>query len=466
MHSLHGSSGQHRLGECWATPTPREWNAHDALARELLARYGGLEVDHSDGFFLLFERPVAAARYAVAYHQALDGLDLRARIGLHVGNVALRANLDEAVARGAKRFEVDGAAKPLAARVMALAQPRQTLITDAAWEAIAGQLPDVSTHACGFYRLKGISEPVRVAELVSQGSAVIGPPPDVDKAYRVVRDGELWRPGREIRHNLPAHRDAFVGRSAELQELSARVEDGARLITVLGAGGMGKTRLAIRYATAWLGEWPGGVYFCDLSEARSLDGVLFAVARSLQVVLHGTDPTAQVGAAIAGRGRCLLIFDNFEQVSQLALLMLGPWLDVAPCRLHRHQPTSLGLQGEALLALESLSLSVGLSSLLVRAGRRRRTRSERANRSEVERVVRCSTKCRSHRVPPRECASVPRLRPKVVGTTRAIDRSFRQPHQPQASSARRSRSWICWSHSSTRHGRVSVSNALHDFRLR
>ena len=90
-----------------------------------------------------------------------------------------------------------------------------------------------------------------------------------------------WRPARETPHSLPAERDEFVGRGSELQGLAARLDAGERLVTVLGMGGAGKTRLVRRYAWTWLGDWPGGVYFCDLSEARSVAGIAFAVAHLL-----------------------------------------------------------------------------------------------------------------------------------------------------------------------------------------
>jgi predicted ATPase len=80
---------------------------------------------------------------------------------------------------------------------------------------------------------------------------------------------------------------------------------GTRLVSVLGLGGTGKTRLVTRFGWNSLGEFPGGIWFCDLSEARSVDGILHAVAQGLDVPLGKDDPVIQVGYAIAGRGKCL-----------------------------------------------------------------------------------------------------------------------------------------------------------------
>ena len=102
--------------------------AHDRTARDLLAQHHGREIDKSDGFLLLFEHAADSARFALAYHVALDalshllGIALAARVGLHLDDVWLRANPPEDVARGAKPLEVEGTAKAVAARTMAAAR--------------------------------------------------------------------------------------------------------------------------------------------------------------------------------------------------------------------------------------------------------------------------------------------------------------------------------------------------------
>ena len=108
------------------------WTAHDRVARDLLPLWRGREIDKTDGMLLLFDSAADAVNYALAYHQALASLPvpLKARAGLHVGPVILRENDVDDVALGAKPLEVEGLAKPTTARVMALAQGGQTLISD------------------------------------------------------------------------------------------------------------------------------------------------------------------------------------------------------------------------------------------------------------------------------------------------------------------------------------------------
>ena len=378
-----------RLGDARAAEL---WAEHDRRARDLLARHHGREIDRTDGFFLLFDAAADAARYALAYHGALADLELEARVGLHVGAVTLRENPADDVARGAKRTEVEGLAKPFAARVMALARGGQTLLSAAARAALGAEL-DAATglDSHGHYRLKGVEAPVEIFELGLRASCAFAPPDDADKNYRVLRAGDLWQPVREVRHNLPPERDAFVGRATLLRTLAQRLDAGVRLLTVLGPGGTGKTRFVRRYGLAWLGDWPGGVYFCDLSEVRSLDGIFFSVAVALGVPLGKGDPVVQLGHAIAARGRCLMILDNFEQVIRHAASTVGVWADrAAQAAFVVTSRERLHLGGEEVLPLEPLPLASEAVELF--AVRARAQRSDfvlgAANRAAVVEVVR------------------------------------------------------------------------------
>jgi len=328
------------------------WAAHDRIARDLLRPWRGHEIDKTDGFLLLFAEASDALGYALAYHQALAqmAVPLKARAGLHVGQVAIRETPAEDVALGAKPFEVDGVSKPIAARVMSTALGGQTLVTRAALDAL-GKLPQrVMSH--GHWRVKGIPVPLELFEVGDEG-APFTPPPDSAKVFRVVKqDDDIWLPVRELRHSLPAERDAFVGRRPALQELARRFDAGARLVSVLGIGGAGKTRLATRFGWAWLGEFPGGVWFCDLAPARGIEGLVSAVAQGLQLPLGSDDPVPHIGQAIAGRGHCLVILDNFEHLARHAEATLGRWLERAgqACFLVTTREV-LGIAGEETLAL-------------------------------------------------------------------------------------------------------------------
>ena len=122
----------------------------------------------------------------------------------------------------------------------------------------------------------------------------------------------------------------FVGRSGELDAARQHLDDGVRLISLVGAGGTGKTRLARRLARQESERFPGGVAFADLTQASSLDGICHAVAQAVDVGFGGDDPVEALGRSLHARGRLLLLADNFEHVAHLAGDTIRRWLSVAP----------------------------------------------------------------------------------------------------------------------------------------
>jgi predicted ATPase/class 3 adenylate cyclase len=362
--------------------------AHDRVARDLLRLWRGREIDKTDGMLMLFEQAADAAGYALAYHAALSGLPvpLKARAGLHVGGLILRSNLPEDVAHGAKPLEVEGIAKPIAARVMSLALGGQTLLTAEARAALGDTALRVQTH--GHWRIKGIAEPVELFEIGDEHAPFV-PPPDSAKVYRVRMVDDLWLPVRDVRHSLPEERDAFIGRQRTLVDLARRFESGARLVSLLGIGGTGKTRLALRFARVWLGDFPGGAWFCDLSQARDVDGLVHAVAQGLDVPLGVDEPVRQLGHAIAGRGSCLVILDNFEQVARHAKETLGRWLDrTVEARFLVTSREVLGLAGEEAVALAPLDTSDATALYLQRAASARADfHADSADQLAIEQLV-------------------------------------------------------------------------------
>lgn len=185
-----------RLGDQRAAELIRR---HDRLARDLIRRHRGREIDKTDGFLLLFERPVQAVGFALEYQRRLgelaqlEGTPMAARIGIHVGEVVLWENAPEEIARGAKPMEVEGLAKPVAARLMAVALPGQILLSGMAYglaqraEAelrALGRVPVWKHH--GNYRFKGVSEALPVFEVGENGVAHFRAPPTGGKGQRVV----------------------------------------------------------------------------------------------------------------------------------------------------------------------------------------------------------------------------------------------------------------------------------------
>lgn len=177
-----------RLGDLKAAEHIRR---HDRFVRDLLKVHGGREIDKTDGFLLLFDRPVQAAAFALTYQRGLKDnpeLPIRTRVGLHVGEVVLYENAAEDVAAGAKVVELEGLAKPVAARLMSLALPGQILLSDLGQSMIARgfaelqqRFPQVALKDHGGWHLKGVHEVMHVYELGEPGVAPFARPLDVEK---------------------------------------------------------------------------------------------------------------------------------------------------------------------------------------------------------------------------------------------------------------------------------------------
>ncbi len=153
---------------------------------------------------------------------------------------------------------------------------------------------------------------------------------------------------------------AFVGRLQELVEIGQAVVE-SRLVTLVGEAGVGKTRLAQRFAARQRSAYEG-VWFCDLRDARDVDGMCAALARTLSIAdeatVFGEGAVAAVGGALAARGRSFLVLDNLEQLLPQGARVVLAWLDLAPeARLLVTSREPLDLLGEELVALAPLPVT-------------------------------------------------------------------------------------------------------------
>lgn len=163
---------------------------HDRLARALLYRFHGREIDRSDGFLLSFERTIDAVNFALHYQSTIPPkTKLQTRIGVHVGSVVEITQHELDIMVGAKPIELEGLAKNIAARTMSLCGGGQVLLTAAAYHAVRGRAnaytPTGTRYAlAGLYSFKGISEPQAIYT-VGETTESLQPPPSSEKAQRL-----------------------------------------------------------------------------------------------------------------------------------------------------------------------------------------------------------------------------------------------------------------------------------------
>jgi class 3 adenylate cyclase len=213
-------------------------DAHAEVLRHAIAEGGGVEVGtEGDSFFAAFPSPAAAVRAAVAAQRGLAahdwpaGFPLRVRMGLHTGEGVLGG--DDYVGMDVNR----------AARIAAAGHGGQVIVSDATRVLVEHAVPDgTSLRDLGVHRLKDLNLPMHLHDLVIAGLPADFPPPRT-------LDARLG--------NLPEQLTSFVGREAELAEVR-RLLDRTRLLTLTGAGGSGKTRLALDVAAQLLGEFGDG----------------------------------------------------------------------------------------------------------------------------------------------------------------------------------------------------------------
>lgn len=177
---------------------------HDRLARALVEQHKGREIDKTDGFLLLFERPVQAAAFALDYQRGLkhlsaaEGVVVRARVGIHMGDVVIWENAPEDVSRGAKPIEVEGLVKPVAARLAQLARPQQILMSSAAASIAHRAEGELGPQAAqrvhwkdhGKYSFKGLPEALDVVEVGEDDVAPLHAPKSGRTAKKIL---PWWR---------------------------------------------------------------------------------------------------------------------------------------------------------------------------------------------------------------------------------------------------------------------------------
>ena len=327
---------------------------HDQLLRTVVAAHGGrIFSTGGDGFAVAFARARDACLAAVEAQRRLDIVDwpehahIGVRMGVHTG---------EAVERGGDYF---GPAVNRAARLAAASNAGQIVMSLATEQMVREHLPgDHSLANLGELRVAGVVAPLPVFGLVAGGLVGEFPP---------------LRQARAAPSNVPHSVQPLVGRNSEIASLVERLRR-HRLVTLTGAGGVGKTSMALAAASATTDDFPDGTWWVDLAPV-SADDVARAVASSLGVQRETTTSAVDsVTAALDGR-RSLLVLDNCEHVIAAA----GEFVDA----LQRQAPTvtmlitsrqRLGLAGEEVEPVRPLPCegidSPAMELFLNRLGRR------------------------------------------------------------------------------------------------
>jgi len=270
---------------------------HNRLVTEVIEGHGGVVVTsrgEGDSFFAVFPSAVAAVEAAGACQLALHGeawpagAALRVRMGLHTGEAHVREG-----------DYVDHAPINRCARLKAAAHGGQVLVTEATSDLAAGRLGGgFGLKRLGEFRLRDLSQPELIYQLAHAGLPADFPP------IRTVAE----RTG-----NLPVQVSSFIGRESELEQTGAALGE-ARVVTLTGPGGVGKTRLAVQAAGQVAGRYADGAWLCELAPVRDPAGVDGAVAAVFSLTALAGQSTREALVELLRSKQLLLVLDNCEHL--------------------------------------------------------------------------------------------------------------------------------------------------------
>ena len=215
---------------------------HDRLARSACYKNGGREIDRSDGFLMSFESVADAIQFALDYNKLVTPrVRLESRIGIHWGSIVEVTQYEVYVNAGAKRIELEGVAKNIAARTMSLAFPKQVLLTSDAYFSLRNaawlRLPSHARAACvGVYKFKGVEAPTSVYA-IAVDYALLQPPPGNEKAIRLGGPKHINKLARDRKlkdHLRTAYKCAIVLGTLFALFISYHVLRSAQLLSLLG----------------------------------------------------------------------------------------------------------------------------------------------------------------------------------------------------------------------------------------
>jgi predicted ATPase/class 3 adenylate cyclase len=340
--------GSTRLWEQEASSMSRALADHDALSRVAVERNRGIVVKMTgDGMYAAFGDAVDALNAALMLQQSLNdptatnGISFRVRFGLHLGVVERRDD------------DLFGSSVNRAARIMKAAHGGQVLLSQAVADHVGTRLPSlVSLRDLGGVRLRDLGITEHVYQLVH---------PKLRQDFPALRSLEATP------NNLPQQVTSFIGRARELTEIKELLE-GTRLLTLLGMGGLGKTRLSLQIAADVLEKFPDGVWFVDLAPMNDPSLVPNAVAQVLGVHEEPGKPLTQTLCKHVKEHKLLFVLDNCEHLigacASLADALLRGAPDVGILATSREALHIRGEQIYQVLPLAAPDRKAGVESLL------------------------------------------------------------------------------------------------------
>jgi len=311
---------------------------HDEILKKAVVQGGGVVFKTvGDAFCCVFSKAEDAVRTALAAQLVLQEetwgtpRPIRVRMSLHTGAARERDN------------DYFGPTVNRVARIESLAHGGQVVLSRVTAELVRDLLPEgVKLEEKGAHRLKDLARPEEIFQLIH---------PDLPSEFPPLRSMDI------LPNNLPIQATPLIGREKEIGALLGLFEDPeCKLVSVVGPGGMGKTRIALQVAADLVDKHRDGTWFVDLCSITRPEGVALAVGSVLGIPQDpDLDPVEQVALALKEKS-ILLLLDNFEQVMG-AYEVVVRWLKRSSgARFLITSREPLNVRGEHVFHLSPMSL--------------------------------------------------------------------------------------------------------------
>jgi len=331
MTDVEGST---RLWEEAPKEMAEAMRRHDSLSQEIVEAHEGRvikERGEGDALFCVFKSATQAVKASIALQHALASTKwptprpIRVRMALHMGEAEERAG------------DFYGPVINRCARLRGVCNGQQIIVS----EAVSLTAQDKNLLDLGSHRLKDLSTPEHVFQVLAPGLPSDFPP--------------LLSLGNSP-NNLPGNASSFVGREKESSDLASLMKS-HRLVTLVGPGGTGKTRLAQHIAESCIESFPDGVWLIELDRLSSEDEILTEVAHVLRAPdVPGTSDSDRIAQYLSTR-KLLLLLDNCEHVRADIAQLAAQWLRSAEnLQIMVTSREPLTIAGEGLYRVPSLGI--------------------------------------------------------------------------------------------------------------
>lgn len=314
---------------------------HDSILRDsIIANHGHIIKTTGDGAHAVFERAIDAVNATLLAQrnlQALDfssqpsnsSLEIKARMGLHTGEAELRGE------------DYYGQALNRAARIMSVAHGGQVLLSSITAEVIRERLPaDTSLKDLGEHHLKDLIRPEHLYQLVTE---------DLKQDFPDIKSFNV------LQNNLPVQLTSFIGREKEIAEIKALLRS-ARLITLTGSGGTGKSRLSVEIGRGELPSFTNGIWLIELAPLADPSQIIPTIAQVFGLQEHPFGPLAELLMDYLRDKQILLILDNCEHLIEACARLADDLLhQCAGLKILASSREALGIAGEVAYHIPSLA---------------------------------------------------------------------------------------------------------------